>query len=181
MEPDISAIFIKNVNRILKEKSLKKKDLAERLNVKPPVVIKILTEGTNPKLDTMIAVARALQVPFQSLITDPLSTSFEILTKLTSELREIEKLKSEKRIEIDIWHQKYIEAKTDKMREEFLAAHPGKLGLERYKNTLNDIKRRASSLNEEIEDLEYRERAIPLEIQRLESQINPDYTPKKKS
>lgn len=64
----LTTIFVNNVARLLKEKNITQVQLAEKLGIKASGVAKLLSKDTNPTLDRIDEVAKALKVPIIELL-----------------------------------------------------------------------------------------------------------------
>jgi transcriptional regulator with XRE-family HTH domain len=63
-------MYLKNLGKLRKEKGLTQEGLARRANVSYHTVIKIENEGIeNPKIETVIKLAKALNVSIDLLVS----------------------------------------------------------------------------------------------------------------
>lgn len=164
-------IFISNVERILVEKGLTKKFLADKLGVKPSVISGILDENGNPKLETMVAVANAIGVPIHQLLMDQSNPLIDRINALTEEIRQIEIGKSEKRIELDICLATYEEIFTEEGRKKLERGSRGKWTKSQIESLAAEYKGQIENIQDSIDELEMKQKVIPLEIKRLEEML----------
>lgn len=61
---------ILRLNEVLKEKHIQQKDLAERLGVSKVSVSYWCNNQTNPSIDTLLNIAKALEVKVSELINE---------------------------------------------------------------------------------------------------------------
>ena len=62
--------FIKNLKRIMFEKGITQKDLAQKLNTTQSFISAYQTGARNPKPETIEKIAKALDIPASILITN---------------------------------------------------------------------------------------------------------------
>jgi transcriptional regulator with XRE-family HTH domain len=74
-------LFRRNLKRILDETRVKPAELARRLGVNRSAVHKWLNGQSQPNLDTLLEVARALRVPVNDLFDDIDRPEHPLLTK----------------------------------------------------------------------------------------------------
>ena len=71
--------LLNRIRVVLAEKDMSNKHLAELLGKDPAVVSKWVTNTNQPSLETLIAIANALEVPVQELVRQDKIQSGEII------------------------------------------------------------------------------------------------------